>query len=120
MNVMLSRARSDAQALHHRIYVTTIKDHAAIRLHLRDVEEQARVLADAVKTAIDGDRAHPHRHLLDVAILLEAAAGQLGNLAYSSKSELCEVTQSLRAKATIAVRGLSGALAAERCKNKRA
>jgi hypothetical protein len=51
-------------------------------------------------------------------ILLEAAAGQLGNLAYSSKSDLFEVNQSLRAKATIAVRRLSEALAAERCKNR--
>ena len=105
VNGMLSRARSDAQALHHSIHTTTIKDHAAIRLHLQDVGERARVLADAVKTAIEGRRVHPHRRLRDVAILLEAAAGQLGNLAYSSKSDLRAVTQSLRSKATIAVRG---------------
>jgi len=121
MNGMLLRARSDAQVLHRGIYATTaIRDHAAIRLHLQDVGEGAWILADVVKSAMEARRVHAHRDLRDIAALLEAVADQLGNLAYSSKSDLCDVRQSLRVKAAITVRELSHALAAERCLNKRA
>lgn len=114
---LLSRARSDIQALHYRITVTTSGDHAAIRLHLQDIAERTRVLSDELKAAIEALCSGTHRDLRDVVTLLDAASRQSGNLANSSKSDLCEVSRSARAIAATAVRILSQAVANERCKD---
>lgn len=117
MSGALSRLRSDAQALHVSVHITTIRDHAAIRLHLQDVGERAWVLSEDIKVAIDARTVGADRRLPDAVSLLIAVAHQSANLACSSKSDLNEVTHSLRAKMNTAVRVLSHALAAERCTN---
>ncbi|HEY1977689.1 MAG TPA: hypothetical protein VGG89_14140 [Candidatus Baltobacteraceae bacterium] len=114
----LSKARGDAQALHSKIQVTTSKDHTAIRMHLEEVAKQAQALSQSVKDLTESQEADARQHLRDAATVLDGAAHEAKDLANAGKSDVRESNIKLLAKATIAARLLSRALAAARANKK--
>lgn len=114
----LSKARGDAQALHNKIQVTTAKDHTAIRMHLDDVAKQAHALSQSVKDLTESQQADARQHLRDAATVLDSAANEAKHLAGTGKADLRTTNEKLLAKATIAARLISRAVATERANKK--
>jgi hypothetical protein len=87
-------------------------------MHLEEVAKQAQALSQSVKDLTESQEADARQHLRDAATVLDGAAHEAKDLANAGKSDVRESNIKLLAKATIAARLLSRALAAARANKK--
>jgi len=113
-NDAIEKARTDVQNLHKQLEASAAKNQAALRTDVQNAGMQAQKLADALRTAGEGQHAEAQRHLKDAAARLDEAAKHARDVAGAGETQLKETNQAMLSKARDAVQKLSEAIASRR------
>jgi hypothetical protein len=109
----LSRARSDAQALHQKIDAATAKNNEAVRSDLEQAGAKAQQLAASLKTAADSQRNDARQHLKSAASQLEDAGKRASDLAHASQAQIKDANTAMLGKVRDALQNISQAIASQ-------